>query len=174
MHEPPTTAAEPARVAGRPGQPRGALRWALRLPIRLYHANLGWLCGHQFMLLAHQGRRSGLRRETMLEVVRYDRRTHECIVVSGWGERADWLRNIRAHPALEVRIGRERYVPEQRLLSPDEVATELVDYARRYPWRARLIPRILAWDGPGSAPTDLRDFAAALRMVAFHPRLARR
>ncbi|MGN6561319.1 MAG: nitroreductase family deazaflavin-dependent oxidoreductase [Thermomicrobiales bacterium] len=173
MKTPPATGGQPVQVAGRASVPRGALRWALRLPIRLYHANLGWLFGHQFLLLAHQGRRSGQRRETVLEVVRYDRQTHLCIVVSAWGERADWLRNIRARPALEVRIGHERFVPDQRLLSPVEVEAELAAYARRYPWRARVLPHILGW-GDSAAPTDLRDFAAALRMVAFRPRLARR
>jgi hypothetical protein len=65
------------------------LRLAFRLPIYLYRLNLGWLLGHRFLLLVHRGRRSGLRRETVLEVVRYNPATKESVVLSAWGERAD-------------------------------------------------------------------------------------
>jgi hypothetical protein len=44
------------------------LRLAFRLPIYLYRLDLGRLLGHRFLLLVHQGRRSGLLRETALEV----------------------------------------------------------------------------------------------------------
>lgn len=64
---------------------RGLLRFLLRLPILLYHLRLSWLLGNRF-LLKHIGRKSGLLRETVLEVVRYDRDNHVYIVASGWGE----------------------------------------------------------------------------------------
>ncbi len=53
-------------------KPSGFLRLAFRLPIYLYRLNLGWLLGHRGLLLIHRGRKSGLLRETVLEVVRYD------------------------------------------------------------------------------------------------------
>jgi F420H(2)-dependent quinone reductase len=56
----------------------------------------------------------------VLEVIRYDPATRESVVPSGWGERSDWYRNIKASPALEVQTGGERYVPVQRFLAPDE------------------------------------------------------
>ena len=39
------------------------------------------------------------------EVIRYDPESQESIVVSAWGEKADWYRNIQASPALEIRTG---------------------------------------------------------------------
>ena len=54
--------------------PRGLLRFLLRLPIWLYQLHLGFLLGHRFLLLTHTGRRSGLLRRTVVEVVSYDRR----------------------------------------------------------------------------------------------------
>jgi hypothetical protein len=51
------------------------------LPIYLYRLDLGWLLGHRFLMLVHQGRRSGLLRETVLEVILYDPDTSQSVVL---------------------------------------------------------------------------------------------
>src|SRR5215217_5389167 len=66
-------------------KPAGALRFAFRLPIYLYRLNLDRLLGHRALLLVHQGRRSGLLRETVLEVLLYDPATRKSVVLSAWG-----------------------------------------------------------------------------------------
>ena len=68
-------------------RPSGTLRLVFRLPIYLYRLNLGWLLGHRGLLLIHQGRKSGLLWETVLEVIRYDPATKESVVLSGWGRK---------------------------------------------------------------------------------------
>ena len=150
-------------------RPTGALRLAFRLPIYLYRLGLGQLLGHRFMLLTHRGRRSGRVYQTALEVVRYDPSLRETVVASGWGERSDWYRNLKAHPALEIRTGRERYAPEQRFLTPEEVYREIVDYERRHPWAVRIVPSLLGFRLDGSDAAR-RAFANSVRMVAFRPR----
>src|SRR5215212_7433167 len=75
-------------------KPSGLLRIAFRLPIHLYEHRLGWLIGHRLLLLTHRGRKSGRIRQTPLEVIRYDPATEESVVVSAWGEKADWYRNL--------------------------------------------------------------------------------
>ena len=90
------------------------------MPIGLYRLGLGWLLGHQFLLLTHAGRRTGRVRQTALKVLRYDPETGESVVASAWGPTADWYRNVRARPALAVRTAHDRFVPEQRLLPPAE------------------------------------------------------
>lgn len=142
---------------------------AFRLPIYLYHLHVGWLLGHRFLLLTHRGRKSGRVRQTVLEVVSYDPRTRESVVVSGWGERADWYRNIQASPALEIQTGRDRYVPTQRILSADEAYDVMVDYERRLPTPARPLVRRLGFTVSGSEE-EQRAHAAKLLMVAFRPR----
>ncbi len=62
----------------------------------LYDRHLGWLLGRRFLQLTHVGRRSGRRYRTVLEVVEYDRSVPEFVVVSGFGRRSDWLRNLNA------------------------------------------------------------------------------
>jgi deazaflavin-dependent oxidoreductase (nitroreductase family) len=130
-------------------RPTGALRLAFRLPIYLYRLGLGQLLGHRFMLLTHLGRRTGRVYQTALEVVRYDPSLRETVVASGWGERSDWYRNQKAHPALEIRTGRERYAPEQRFLTPEGVYREIVDYERRHPCGSSP----LCWASGSTAPT---------------------
>ena len=150
-------------------RPSGTLRLVFRLPIYLYRLNLGWLLGHRGLLLIHQGRKSGLLRETVLEVIRYDPATKESVVLSGWGEKADWYRNIKATPALEVRTGGERYVPEQRFLAPEENHAVLADYRRRHPLAFRIFARVFGYP-LGGTEAIRREFASSLRLVAFCPR----
>ncbi|QYJ17249.1 hypothetical protein Rxycam_03091 [Rubrobacter xylanophilus DSM 9941] len=75
----------------------------------------------------------------MLEVLLHDPGTGESVVLSARGKRADWYRNIEAHPALEVRTGRERYVPEHRVPSEGEAYAALTEYAVRHPVAARVL-----------------------------------
>jgi deazaflavin-dependent oxidoreductase (nitroreductase family) len=149
-------------------KPAGPLRLASRLPIYLYRLNLGWLLGHRFLLLVHQGRRSGLLRETVLEVILYDPVTRESVVLSAWGEEADWYRNIGAAPALEVRTGGQRYVPEQRFLAPEENHAVLANYERRHPLAFRIFVRAFGYP-LGGTEAMRRELASSLRLVAFRP-----
>jgi deazaflavin-dependent oxidoreductase (nitroreductase family) len=143
---------------------------AFRLPIYLYRLNLGRLLGHRFLLLVHQGRKSGLLRETALEVVRYNPATKESVVLSARGDRADWYRNIEASPALEVRTGRERYVPEQRFLAPEENHAVILEYARRHPLAFRFFVKALGFDYPLQGSEGARmEAAKSLWLVAFRP-----
>ena len=150
-------------------RPSGTLRLVFRLPIYLYRLNLGWLLGYRALLLIHQGRKSGLLRETVLEVISYDPVTKESVVLSGWGEKADWYRNIQVAPAMEVQTGKERYVPEQRFLSPEENHAEIIDYERRHPLAARLFAKAFGYP-LGGTETMRQAFASSMRLVAFRPR----
>jgi protein-L-isoaspartate O-methyltransferase len=65
-------------------------------------------------------RKSGLLRETVLEVALYDPNSRESVVFSAWGEKANWYRNLEATPAYEVRSGCQRYAAELRFLTPED------------------------------------------------------
>ena len=123
-------------------------------------------------MITHIGRKTGQRRQTVLEIIQYDPSTQECIVIAGWGARSDWYRNIEIQPAVLVQVGRLRYRPQQRLLSSEETLTILQEYPRRHPFRARfLLPLLsslagIAYDG---TPEWLREFSQYIRGVAFRP-----
>ena len=149
---------------------RGALRWALRIPIWLYHAHLGRLLGHQFLLLTHQGRKSGQPRQTVLEVVRYDRATRTYVVASGWGVTSDWYRNIQQNPDVVVESGSGRLTARATILPPAEAAVELRHYARRHPYRARELTRMITGEVAHSQPAEIARLADQIPLVALRPR----
>ena len=161
-----------APVAHQPDPPRGVLRLLLGLPVHLYRAGLGFVFGHRFLFLATTGRRTGRRRETVVEVVRYDPSSREAIVVAGWGVKTGWLHNVEAGLANEVRIGRDRYVPAYRVLETDEAAAILADYERRNrlirPIVRRVISSLVGWRYDGT-PDARRRVVDQLRMVGFRP-----
>ncbi|TDD55206.1 nitroreductase family deazaflavin-dependent oxidoreductase [Saccharopolyspora elongata] len=150
-------------------KPRGALRILLRAPIWLYRARLGWLAGNRLLYLAHRGRRTGARREVVVEVVGYDPEVPEVVVVAAWGKNPDWYRNIQAAPAIEVRLGARRWPePDHRFLEAREVQKVLLAYQKAHPkaWK-RLAPLL----GFPATPTDPRwpDVAETARAMAFKP-----
>ena|SRR5690242_18688307 len=79
---------EPGRVA----------LWFMRLPRPLYHHGWGWLLGRTFLLITHEGRTTGKRRETMAMALAHDPKTDETVVCSAWGPTTQWMRNLQAHP----------------------------------------------------------------------------
>jgi hypothetical protein len=98
----------------------------------------------------------------------FDPDTREVVVCSAWGANTEWIRNLRAHPALEIQIGRESYVPEQRFLSEDESVRVAGEFRRRRPWRTRLIAAILGWGDLGSEAA-VREFVRTRPFVSFRP-----
>lgn len=150
-------------------KPHGLLRLLLRAPIWLYHARLGWLAGHRLLYLAHRGRRTGARREVVVEVVRYDPTVPEAIVVAAWGKNPDWYRNLQTAPALEVRLGARRWPhPYHRFLDGDETHQALLAYQRAH---AHAWKRIAPLLGLPADPADPRwpEIAATVRAIAFTP-----
>ena len=141
-----------------------------RLPLPLYHRRLGWLFGRTFLLITHAGRRTGKHRETVAMALAYNRETHETVVCSGWGENPDWVRNIRARPALRIEIGREAFTPAQRFLSEDESVAVMAEFRHRHPPRARLITWIFGW-GDLSSDAAVRVFVRRRPFVSFRPAL---
>lgn len=140
-----------------------------RSPLVLYHHGLGRLLGHTFVLVAHEGRRSGKRYEMVAMVLADDAATGEVVICSGWGPDTDWLRNLRAHPALAIELGRRFFVPEQRFLDEDEAVAVAQAFVRRHPYRVRLITRILDW-GRLDTEDGVRAFVRTHPFVAFRPR----
>jgi deazaflavin-dependent oxidoreductase (nitroreductase family) len=107
-------------------------RWIVRAPVRLYRARLGFVFGSRLLMLEHTGRKTGIRRYAVLEVVDHpDPGTY--IVAAGFGNRAQWLRNVRASLRVRVCVGARRPAPATaRQLTPQEAAAALTAYARAH------------------------------------------
>lgn len=151
-------------------RPSPLLRFAFNAPAGLYRVGLGRLLGRRFLALTHRGRKSGRLYDTILEVAVFDPATDESVVVSAYGNGADWYRNLQAGSAVRVRTGKLDYPPEHRFLAPEEATATAAEFCRLHPWEAKLAPRVLPAIGAG--PTDATDpvqMLAALPMVAFRP-----
>lgn len=90
----------PAALAARALRTRALVR----APITLYQHDLGWIFGQRILMLEHTGRRSGQARFACLEVAGRPG-PERIIIVSGFGERAEWYRNLLADPRCTVSIG---------------------------------------------------------------------
>jgi deazaflavin-dependent oxidoreductase (nitroreductase family) len=84
------------------------MRFFLRFPLWLYRLHLGWLLGNRFVMFQHTGRKSGLPRYTVVEVVQHNPATGVYIIASGWGEKADWFQNIQKEPEILLDTGRRK------------------------------------------------------------------
>jgi deazaflavin-dependent oxidoreductase (nitroreductase family) len=165
--------AEPGdRHPEQPAPPRGLLGWLFKLPAYLFRLHLGFLFGHRFVVLVHEGRRTHRRYETPLEVISYNGSTAEAIVAAGWGRKTSWLHNIEAGLAREVWIGRERYKPAWRRLPVDEAVSVLEAYEKRsgipQPIVRAVLSRLLGWSYDGTRESRRRA-AEQLPMLGFRP-----
>ena len=148
--------------------PRGVARALYRLPIRLFHLHLGWLLMGHFLLLTHVGRKSGLPRQTVLEVLLHERAKDGYYVMAGWGERSDWVKNIEKTPQVKISVGRRHVCALARRLPPEEAESKVIAYAKQHPHLIRSLPRLLGYRIDGSEE-DLRALARLGIVVAFEP-----
>jgi deazaflavin-dependent oxidoreductase (nitroreductase family) len=148
------------------------LQVSFAAPNALYSNGLGWLLGRRFLRLSHTGRRSGRTFHVVLEVVRYDRSTGEATVISGFGDTADWLRNLRAGGPAAVDLGRGPRRAAYRVLGLEEAEKVYAAYERRNLLIAPLVrwtlTALLGWRYDGS-PQARRRMVAELPMVALRP-----
>lgn len=149
-----------------PKRPRGLIRLAFRLPIWLYRLKLGRLLGRRFLLLHHTGRKSGLPRQTVLEVVRYDKASGTYVVAVGFGTRSDWYQNINVNPHVTIDSGGRRTKAIAERLTPEAAEEELVDYSHRYPGLMKELARIMGYRLDGTEE-DVRALGRILPMVAL-------
>lgn len=68
-------------------------------------------------MLEHHGRTSGQRRHVVLEVVDHPS-PDRYVVVSGFGQRAQWFRNVATDPRVRVYVGGHK--PMQARAHPED------------------------------------------------------
>ncbi len=113
-------------------------RFMMRAPIGLYRLGLGGLLGKRFLLLEHTGRKTGLPRQTVLEIVEIGE-SMSPIVVSGYGERSDWYRNVMAHPEVTFTLGRKRAIASAIRLDHTEATAVFDQYRTEHAKAAKVI-----------------------------------
>ncbi len=113
--------------------PSGLGRWLLRLPVFFYQLGLGDLMNAaHILILGTRGRTSGLPRYTSIE---YRRHGSKLYLVSAWGERPHWFRNLRQTPEVLVQTGRKTFAGRASpVTNPGEALRVLHLFRRRAPF----------------------------------------
>ena len=150
--------------------PHGLLRLGLRLPMWLYRLHLGWLFGNRFLLLTHIGRKSGLPRQTVIEVVKHDSYSDRFFVVSGWGNQSDWYQNIQKNPDVIINVGVRKLQVHAEDIPLPEAVDILEEYTRRYPLAFKELTRIFLKEQLEPGREASQRLAEIMPMVAFRPR----
>jgi len=147
----------------------GLKRLFFRAPLLLYRLGLGGLLGGRFLLLNHTGRKSGKPRQTVLEVVNYDKAADTYYIASGFGKKSDWYLNILAHPEVNIQVRWRKMAVTAVPLTPEESGQAMVDYARRYPLAAQNLSKILGYNA--STEEEFRAVAReSIPFIALKPR----
>jgi deazaflavin-dependent oxidoreductase (nitroreductase family) len=151
---------------------KGPLWYLFRAPAYFYRWGLGWLFGKRLLLLKHTGRRTGLRRETLLEVVEYHKEGPEVMVVNGFGPTSDWVQNIEARPDEEITVGSLHFPAIHRRLREEEAMNVIQGYEKRNWFIAPIVRAgfswLLGWKYH-SNENDRRRLVRQLPMFAFRP-----
>lgn len=113
--------------------PRGITRRLLRLPIWAYRLGLSRLMVQmRLMVLTTWGRKTGLPRHTAIE---YRAHGSQIYVVSAWGQRPNWYRNLLAHPVARIRRGPQTLNARAVVVSdPSEALRALYLFRQRAPF----------------------------------------
>lgn len=151
----------------------GIMRYIFRAPVHLYRWHMGWLFDHRLLLLEHTGRRTGLRRQTVLEVVDYRKSGPQVVVVSAFGQNADWLQNIEARPDEDVTVGGQHFAASHRILGEPEAMTVMQGYEHRNRFIAPIVRAGLSWVAGWPYRSTVEDRQRLVRqvpLIAFTPR----
>jgi deazaflavin-dependent oxidoreductase (nitroreductase family) len=139
-------------------------RTLARAPVWLYRARLGFLFGNRFLLIEHIGRRTGSARYVVVEVVERPG-ADRYVVASGFGERAQWFRNVLVTPRVRVSVGRRRLVPaDASVLDPADAAAAVRRYRTAHPWAWRVLRPLLERIAPAVAGSP-DELASRIPMV---------
>ncbi len=94
------------------------------------------------MLLEHTGRKSGLPRETVLEVIRHDDQSFD--IAAAYGAKSDWVRNIEADPKVRISTGRIQHAEATAVLADMATAkSAFADYTEAHPAAAKAFGKSL-------------------------------
>ncbi len=106
----------------------------MRAPIWIFKARAGAVFGSRMLMLEHTGRVSGARRYVVLEIVGHP--AHDVYVVaSGFGEKAQWFRNIAVDSQVRVVIGSHPPAPATARTSTQAEADQALGaYISTHPW----------------------------------------
>jgi deazaflavin-dependent oxidoreductase (nitroreductase family) len=117
-------------------------KFFFKVPVWLHKIGFGgWerLIGAQWMLITTKGRKSGMPRKTMVDVMDYDKTTDTYYIEAAYGARADWYKNIQSNPIFEAQVGRRKFKARAGALTTEGAGEMLVQFYRHKPAYTRSV-----------------------------------
>lgn len=148
--------------------PRGISRLMFRAPIWLYRLGLGFVMGKRFVLLNHIGRKSGLSRQVVLEVVDYDPESRRVVVCAGFGPKSQWYQNLLAEPDVSIQLGAKKWDVSARPLTPEQGGEVFQAFCENNPAEAKFA-NVLGYEVDGT-PEDYYDMGTQMTFVGLEGR----
>lgn len=144
--------------------PSTLFKACFKVPVWMYQAHLGFLFFGSVIAIVHRGRTSGNRYVKGLELL--DRRDGELFVMSLWGAKSDWYRNIAANGVDELWDGTKRTGASFRVVASDEAVSLLSNTEKVHKRLVRFFwPRI--YPGYDFTHESRRTLADSGVIVAF-------
>ena len=141
---------------------------ANKFVVPLYRLRILAPLGFRLLLITHIGRKSGKTRRTPVEYFKMD---GTIVVVSGYGKKSHWFRNIKQNPEdVYIQVGFGGFKPKVEII---EEQRELEGF---FKWLVINNPRYsktgFGWD-PTTDDPETHDFsymASLMRAIKFHRR----
>ncbi|MBE0669601.1 MAG: nitroreductase family deazaflavin-dependent oxidoreductase [Anaerolineales bacterium] len=122
-------------------------------------------------MLTHLGRKSGLPRQVVLEVVHHDLQTGAYFVAAGWRGKADWFKNIQSDSKVQVTVGTQTFKAEASVVQMAEAVSTFYLYACRHPFAFRELSRLMTGEKLQPVQYDCFWLAHSVPLVKLMPSL---
>lgn len=141
---------------------KGLMKWFFKMPMYVWRMGYGFLLGRWFLILTTTGRKSGLPRHTPLQYFGGCERKY---VVSGWGEKAQWYKNMMTYPNVTIQSAHGIESVRGRVVTDDQ------DYIQAFQ-QCQHDPMMRWWMASMDIPPTQEAFLAnkdKFLMVTFDP-----
>jgi deazaflavin-dependent oxidoreductase (nitroreductase family) len=151
-------------------KPNRLLKFFFKVPVWVHKMGFGgWerLVGAQWMLITTKGRKTGKLRDTMVDVMDYNKATDTYFIEAAYGAHADWYKNIQGNPVFEAQVGRRKFKARAGALTTEGASEMLVQFYRSKPAYTR---SVMAMAGMKFKDEDeLRILGRNLTLLAVTP-----
>jgi deazaflavin-dependent oxidoreductase (nitroreductase family) len=151
-------------------KPNRLLKFFFKVPVWVHKMGFGgWerLVGAQWMLITTKGRKTGKPRDTMVDVMDYDKTSDTYYIEAAYGARADWYKNIQANPVFEAKVGRRKFKARAGALTTEGASEMLVQFYRSKPTYTRSVMAMAGMKFKDE--TELRELGKNLTLFAVKP-----
>ncbi len=120
-------------------------------------------------MLTNIGRKTGLKRQVVLEVLYHNRSSGEYYVLSGWGDKSDWFMNVQKNPEVVVNLSGKRFEAIAFRITSEEAEDVISKYAHKYPKAFRILTKRIVGAELGVTKTSYQVLAAHLPVICLQP-----